>query len=756
MGHLPTLIQDLALILCAAAITSLLFKKLKQPVVLGYILTGLLVGPHFHLFPSVSDLDGIKIWAEIGVIFLLFSLGLEFSFKKLAVVGGTSAISGIFEISMMLLIGYSTGKFLGWSTMDSIFLGGILSISSTTIIIRAFEELNVKNKKFAGAVLGILIIEDIVAVLLLVVLSTLSLKQQFEGSELLLSIVKLIFFLCLWFLAGIFLLPSILKAGKKLLNDETMVVVSIGLCFLMVVLATNVGFSAALGAFIMGSILAETTQAEKIEHLIKPVKDLFGAVFFVSVGMLLDTAVLLDYAGPVLLITLVVILGKTLNVTIGSLLAGQPLKQSLQAGTSMSQIGEFSFIIATLGLTLNVVSFYLYPIAVGVSVITTFFTPYMMRSAEPLFNMIQRIMPPRWLANLNRYSSGAQTINAESDWKIVLRSYLTLIVTNSVIIIGLILLSSTYLAPFIASYISYVLLANILTVILTLAIMSPFVWALTISKIGRLAYANLWLDRKYNRGPLVMLEVIRNVLAVVYLYVLLDQFFPPYISIVVAIMVMVIVLLIFSQRMQLFYSRIEHRFLTNLNARQQLDGMDEKNNISPWDAHLAYFSISPNALFIGQPLAQLEWREKFGINIASIERGKRIIDVPSGLNMLFPYDKIAVIGTDEQLQHFRAVVEPVKEVDEYSPKKEVSLHKIIVDEHNHLRGKTIRNSGIREMTSGLVVGIERQGKRLLNPDSGTLFEWNDVIWIVGDRRKIQQLNEEEIVRTAAKPLRDNR
>jgi len=546
-------------------------------------------------------------------------------------------------------------------------------------------------------------------------------------------------------LVGPRVIPRILEyvagLGSRELFTLCVLAIALGVAFGAAMLF-DVSF--ALGAFFAGMLL-NGDLSHKAAADSMPMRDAFAVLFFVSVGMLLDTKILLDYAGPVLLITLVVIVGKTLNVTIGSILAGQPLKQAIQAGTSMSQIGEFSFIIATLGLTLKVVSFYLYPIAVGVSVITTFATPYMMRSAEPVYRFLERILPARWLKNLNRYSSGAQTINAESDWKIVLRSYLTLIVTNSVIIIALILLSSTYLAPFMSDQIGNLLLANILTVVITLAAMSPFVWALTIKKIGRLAYANLWLDKKYNRGPLVMLEIIRNVLAVVYLYLLLDQFFPPYISILVALMVMVIVLVIFSQRMQLFYTRIEHRFLTNLNARQQIDGLNEKNNISPWDAHLAYFSISPDATFIGQKLADLEWREKFGINIASIERGKRIIDVPSKVDMLFPYDKIAVIGTDEQLQHIRALVEPVKEPGEYLPKKEVSLHKIIVDEHNHLRGKTIRSSGIREVTSGLVVGIERDGKRLLNPDSTTVFEWNDVIWIVGDRRKIQQLNEEEII-----------
>jgi CPA2 family monovalent cation:H+ antiporter-2 len=377
MTHLPHLITDLGLILAVAGITTLLFKKIKQPVVLGYIIAGLLVGPHVSLIPTVVDDEAIKTWSEIGVIFLLFSLGLEFSFKKLVKVGGSASITAVVEIVLMIAVGYGAGIFMGWSPMDSIFLGAILSMSSTTIIIRAFDELGVRTRKFAGLVFGILIVEDLVAILLLVLLSTLAVSQQFAGGELLMQLLKLAFFLILWFLAGIFFIPTFLKRTQKLMNDETMLIVSLALCLLMVVLAVAVGFSAALGAFIMGSILAETTQAERIEHLIKSVKDLFGAIFFVSVGMMIDPKVLIEYAGPVLIVTLLTITGKFLATAIGALLSGQSLKHSVQAGMSLAQIGEFSFIIASLGLSLKVTSAFLYPIAVAASAVTTFTTPFL-------------------------------------------------------------------------------------------------------------------------------------------------------------------------------------------------------------------------------------------------------------------------------------------------------------------------------------------------------------------------------------------
>jgi len=477
MNHVPALIKDLALILGAAGVITLFFKRLKQPVVLGYIIAGLFVGPNFRLFPTITDLEGIKIWGEIGVVFLLFALGIEFSFKKLVKVGGSAAITGVVELVCMMLTGYGMGQLLGWPYMDSLFLGGIIAISSTTIIFRAFDELGLKSKQFTGLVLGVLVIEDLVAILLLVLLSTVAVSRQFEGSQMVFSILKLLFFLCLWFVMGIFLLPTFFKRVSKWLSSETLLVVSLALCLGMVVLADKVGFSTALGAFIMGSILAETTQSEKIEHLIASVKDLFGAIFFVSVGMLINPAILVEYAVPVLLLTLAVLLGKTLFVSAGALLAGKPLKQAVQAGTSMSQIGEFSFIIATLGLSLNVTSSYLYPIAVGVSVITTFTTPYMMKLSEPLYALLQKILPARWLAGLEKYSSSSQIIESESNWKKLLRFYFQVVVVNSVVIIALILLVSYILLPFVLLHFENQQLGRIITTVVALLLMAPFVWA---------------------------------------------------------------------------------------------------------------------------------------------------------------------------------------------------------------------------------------------------------------------------------------
>jgi len=737
MIHLPVLIADLGLILAAAGVTTLLFKKIKQPLVLGYILAGVIVGPYIDFMPTVTDHKSITIWAEIGVIFLLFSLGLEFSFKKLVKVGGSSSITAIVEVAFMLLIGFAVGKLLGWSTMDSIFLGGILSVSSTTIIIRAFEELGVKHKKFAGLVFGVLIVEDLVAILLLVLLSTLAVSQQFAGTEMLISILKLAFFLVLWFLGGIFLIPTFLKATKKLMNDETMLIVSLALCLVMVLLAVKVGFSPALGAFIMGSILAETTQAEKIEHLTKSVKDLFAAVFFVSVGMLIDPSILLEYALPIFAVTLATILGKLISSTMGALLSGQPLKTSVQAGMSLAQIGEFSFIIATLGVSLKVTSDFLYPIAVAASAITTFTTPYLIKVSEPFYNFLVKILPKKWLDAISRYSSSTEGITTFSDWKILLRAYAFNTIIHGVVLIGIVLLSSRYLQPFVSEHLFDGNNGIIVSLILGLVIMVPFLWALAIRRIEKKAYSHLWLNKKYTRGPLIAIELFRIGLAIFFVSFLIVQFYNTWIAVSIADALIIIGMVVFSRKLQGFYERMEYRFLNNLNAREEANKQPE---ILPWDSHLLELTVAPESDLVGKTLVELAIREKHGVNIALIERGKIMIPTPNRDERLYPNDKVLVIGTDDQL----AAVKPLFEglFDDNSsifPKQDMSLQKVVINSKSPVFGQSIRSSGIREQTQGLVVGIERNGQRILNPDSNLVFENEDIVWIVGNNKKIPDL-----------------
>lgn len=755
MGHLPNLIADLALILIAGAFITLIFRRIKQPLVLGYIIAGFLVGPHFHLIPTVADLQNIEILAEIGVIFLLFTLGLEFSFKKLMSVGGSASITALVEILFITVGGYFLGKLMGWSTMDSLFLGGMLASSSTTIILRAFDELGVKTKRYAGIVFGVLIVEDIVVILLMVLLSTMAVTRQFQGTEMIYTVLKLLFFLALWFIAGIFLLPTFLKKAKKFLDDETLLILSLGLCLGMVVVATQVGFSAELGAFVMGSVIAETTSAEKVEHLIKPVKDLFGAIFFVSVGMMIDPGALVEYGWPILWVTLLTLFGKLISTTIGALLSGQPLKQSVQVGMSMAQIGEFAFIVATLGLSLGVISPFLFPIAVGASAITTFTTPYLIKYSESLYNVLARVLPDKWVDRLNRYSSGAESIQAESDFKVVMKSYINIVITNGIVLLALILLSLNFLDPFIKQHVVNDKWGRVIVLGISLAAAAPFIWAFMAKRPNNLAYKELWLEEKYNHGPLLIIEIARNLLGVLIIGFWVDALVSTKVALLTVTPFIILVLVLFSKRIQKLYQRIEGRFITNLNARQTAEdnsvgasilrkNADLQTDLLPWDAHIVEMEVNPHAEYIGKSLLELGWREQFGINIAYIKRGDKLIHIPGRNNRLMPFDHVGILATDEQLQSFKVVFDAKESVaaDEVDI-TEIALQKILVDEHTKLKGMDIRNSGLRKRTNGLVVGIQRDKERILNPDSSTVLEWGDIVWIVGNKKKIQQLSKQK-------------
>ncbi len=755
MGHLPDLIRDLALILMAGAITTLVFKWIRQPLVLGYIIAGFLVGPHFHAIPTVADVANIDILAEIGVIFLLFSLGLEFSFKKLVRVGGEASITAFVEIAFITASGYYAGKWMGWSTMDSLFLGGMLASSSTTIIIRAFDELGMKTKQFARIVFGVLIVEDIVVILLMVLLSTIAVTKQFEGSEILFTISKLLFFLVLWFLAGIFLLPTLFKRARKLFDDETLLIFALGLCLAMVVIATEVGFSAELGAFIMGSIIAETTKAEKVEHITKPVRDLFGAIFFVSVGMMIDPQAIIEYAWPVLIVTLITLFGKLFSTTVGALLSGQGLKQAVQVGMSMAQIGEFAFIVATLGLSLGVISDFLFPVAVGASAITTFTTPYLIKFSEPLYLFIERMLPEKWVKRLNRYSSSTQAIQAESEWKLVLMSYARIAITNGIILFSLILLTTNFLMPLLREYITAPLTRSIVGLIISLGVASPFLWALMTKRPNNMAYKEMWLDNKYNRGPLLIIEIVRILIGIGVIGFWVFRLFDTGVAIIVVVPMVVLIMIVLGKRFQAFYLRMEQRFLGNLNERENVEynsvsaNVSRKNadlqaELSPWDAHIVQLEVPPNAEYIGRTLRELGWREKYGINIVYIKRGEKLINVPDRNAILLPFDQTGILATDEQIKVFKPVFESVTE-HEPSPLEvtDITLNRILVDEHTRLKGQDIRDSKLRERTNGLVIGIERNNERILNPESTTKFEWNDIVWIVGEKKKIQALAEDD-------------
>jgi monovalent cation:H+ antiporter-2, CPA2 family len=735
MSHLPHLITDLALILGTAALVTLLFKWIKQPLVLGYIIAGFIVGPYFHLTPTIIDKENIETLAEIGVIFLLFSLGLEFSFKKLVKVGGSATITALIEIIFITVAGYFLGKLMGWSTMDSLFLGGMLASSSTTIILRAFDELGLKTRKFAGVVFGVLIVEDIVVILLMVLLSTMALTREFEGSEMLFTILKLLFFLVLWFLAGIFLLPSFLKRAKKLMSDETLLILSLGLCLGMVVLATAVGFSAELGAFVMGSIIAETTSAEKVEHIIKPVKDLFGAIFFTSVGMMIDPAAMVQYAQPILWITLLTLFGKLISTTIGALVSGLPLKQSIQVGTSMAQIGEFAFIVATLGVSLGVTSPFLFPVAVGASAITTFTTPYLIKSSDILYRWVSRLLPEKVINRLNRYSTETTSVAHKSEWKQFMRVTILNTVMLSIIVLAIILFSSSYVVPWITSN-GNSLPVKIAAVFVILIILSPFLWAIAIRVSS--GFRNVITEPQF-KPWFYMVRILELALVAFFIGFLLHKFFNIYVGVSFTIFILAL-LGIFSKQIQNLYDRLEKRFVTNLNEREIETSKLNRSELAPWDAHIVPIIIPPVSNSIGKTLEQLKWRESIGVNVVMIKRGDYQIPIPGKEQEIFPNDELLVLGTDNQIQRLKVLTR--SQTDETDNEvADVELYHYVVPPQSKLIGKSIRQIGLREKANALVVGIERNHQRILNPESQMNIHANDSLFIVANRKRLHEFFE---------------
>lgn len=745
MSHLAPLIADLALILICAGIMTLLFKKLKQPLVLGYVVAGFLASPHMAYTPSVMDTANVQTWADIGVIFLLFALGLEFSFKKIVKVGGAAIIAACTIIFCMILLGIAVGTAFGWKRMDCIFLGGMIAMSSTTIIYKAFDDLGMRKKQFTGLVLSVLILEDILAIVLMVMLSTMAVSNNFEGAEMLGSIAKLLFFLILWFVVGIYLIPVFLKKCRKLMSEETLLIVSLGLCFGMVVLAAHTGFSAAFGAFIMGSILAETVEAESIERLVKPVKDLFGAIFFVSVGMMVDPAMIVEYAVPIVVITLAVIVGQSLFGTLGVLLAGQPLKTAMQCGFSLTQIGEFAFIIASLGVSLHVTSHFLYPIVVAVSVITTFLTPYMIRFAEPASNFVDVHLPQKWRKFLMHYASGSQTMNHESLWKKLIFALVRITMVYSIISVAVIAIAFRFLVPLCHDALPGVW-GSLLAAVIIILFISPFLRAIMIKKNHSVEFVTLWRDSRGNRAPLVATIVLRILLAVSFVMFVIGGLFKVSVGLVLGVAVLLVIVMILSRQLKKQSIMIERTFFQNLRSRDlRAEYLGEKKpeyagRLLSRDLHLTDYEIPGESTWAGKTLAELNFGKKYGVHVVSILRGHKRINIPGASVRLFPQDKIQVIATDEDLNVFGDEMNKVSSIDtDVVEKSAMILRQFRIDEDSPFLGKTLKEVGIREKYHCLIAGVERGEETLHAPDPYEPFAEGDVVWVVGENDDVYQL-----------------
>lgn len=748
MSELPYLVKDLALILVVAGVVTIVFKKLKQPLVLGYVVAGFLVSPHMPYTMSVVDKADISTWGDIGVMFLLFSLGLDFSFKKILKMGMSPVIATCSVVFCMMMLGIVAGHAFGWSRMDCIFLGGMLAMSSTTIIYKAFDDLGLRQQRFAGLVMSVLILEDILAIVLMVMLSALAIGGNPDGGEMLGSVMKIGFFLILWFVVGIFLIPWMLRSMRKLINNETLLIVSLGLCCAMAVLSTKVGFSSAFGAFVMGSILAETVEADRIIRLVEPVKNLFGAVFFVSVGMLVDPHVLVEYAVPIACLVLTILVGQAVFGTFSFMLSGQPLKPAMQCGFSMAQIGEFSFIIASLGLSLGVIGEFLYPVVVAVSVITTFLTPYMIRAANPCYAMLERRLPGRWIAALNNVTLSRRPANTGRKWKSLLMQMLRVTVIYAILSGAAIALMFTFFLPFIRHVLPH-WWANAVCGLATLLMISPFLRAIVMKKNHSEEFKALWAENVYNRFPLVFTILVRLAVASAFVFYICNYLTRFTNALMISIALAAVALMIISRSLKRRSIKMERMFLQNLRSREiEAEVMGRKRplyegRLLDRDVHITDFDVPEDSLWGGKTLRQLGLGSKYGVHVSSILRGILRINIPNGDTIIFPCDKIQAIGSDDQLTAFgSALVREVRQKDPDIEKREMKLRQVVIREGGAFAGKTMKESGIRDKFNCMVVGIE-EGKENLSPVAPSrIIMAGDIVWIVGEEEDIMRFNAE--------------
>lgn len=745
MAEIPHLIQDLALILMVAGLVTSLFKKLRQPLVLGYIVAGFLVSPHMPYLMSVVDKADIQTWADIGVMFLLFSLGLDFSFKKILKMGMAPVIAAITIIFCMMALGTGVGTLFGWSRMNCLFLAGMLAMSSTTIIYKALDDLGLRQQRFAGLVMSVLILEDVLAIVMMVMLSTIARGANPDGSMMIESVGKIVFFLVLWFVVGIFLIPPFLRKTRRLMNDETLVVVALGLCCAMAVLSTTVGFSSAFGAFVMGSILAETIEADKITTVVEPVKNLFGAIFFVSVGMLVDPAILVSYAVPILVLVLTILVGQAIFGTMGFMLSGQPLKTAMRCGFSMAQIGEFAFIIASLGLSLRVISDFLYPVVVAVSVITTFLTPYMMKAAIPCYEFMERRLPRKWIRRLDHMGAIHHTTQTENNhWRALLKAMAWNVVIYSILSVAVVAIMLSLFLPFMRRLLPGWELhwwANGITGILTVAMISPFLRSMIMKKNHSEEFKALWTESRLNRLPLIFTVLVRVAIGAGFIFYICNYLSRFKNALIITIALVVVLLMALSRRLKHRSIRLERLFVQNLRSRDiaaQVSGKRRplfEGHLLDRDIHISEFIVPVDSLWAGKTLAQLKLGNRFGVHVSSILRGSHRINIPDGNMMLFVGDKLQAIGNDEQLNIMNAAMQAeLLPEDADIEHREMKLQKLVITADSPLVGKTLKESNVRQRYNFMVVGVEEGQKNLTMINPNRRFEVGDIVWVVGEEK----------------------
>lgn len=751
--HIPVLISDLAVMLITAGLITILFKKIKQPLVLGHILAGFLISSYFPFFPTVVDTDSITTWSEIGIIFLMFHLGLEFNLHKLARVGSTAIITAIVEVIGILAVGFLAGRLLGFGVMDSVFLGGMLSMSSTTIIIKAFDELQLRGKKFTELVFGTLVIEDIVGIFMMVILSTISVSKNVTGGQVAGSLSLMILYLIIWLILGIYFLPTFLNRTIKLMNDEMLLIVSLGVCFGMVILANALGFSSALGAFLSGSLLAGTVHVERIEHLTKGVKDLFGAVFFLSVGMLVNPQTLVDYAAPIIVITAVTIFGKLIFSSLGMLLSGQTLDNALKCGFSLAQIGEFAFIIASLGMSLGVTGDYLYPIVVSVSVITTFTTPFCIKTAPKFISVIEKHLPDNLVAKLNKYTSEDQAEKEkDNDWYLYIKKYFRRVVVFGGLMLAIAIFGIHVAEPALSGYMSKTA-ADTLTCVLIYVFMAPFVGPMM--NLHNNLFTSLWLKRKSFRLPLIVLNLIKVAIAVSIAMIPLAVLFNVKAIWLFFIIVGIMVILGRSDGMTGWYLQLETRFLRNFNERiiKREEALGMKETWLDDKLHIISFFAPKEGEFLGTPLRELDWGYRYNVYVAKIQRGTHTYILPKENVSIQAGDKVYVVGEEMAIMNFYKIIdsEPCKRMrtvrqfmDSGYPDvdKALAICAVKITGQEDFAGKSIKNGNVRSHWNCMILGLQRKGLTVIMPNASMIISKGDIMWVMGSNNNVGRLASE--------------
>jgi len=739
------MLTDLCIIMLIAAVISLLFKLLKQPVILGYIVSGIIIGPYVIGDSWISNEESVKTWGEIGVLFLLFALGLEFSFKKLLKMGSTALVATSIIVVGMMITGFLFGRLLGWSEINALFLGGMLCMSSTTIVFKALDDLGLRSQKFAKICFSILIVEDLFGIILMILLSSIATSRSFEGGILFLELLKLMAFLIIWFFVGIVILPTFLRFFRRHLTDEILTILSIGLCLGMVLMAIYSGFSSALGAFVMGSLLAETVEAERIEGIIQPIKNVFGAIFFVSVGMMINPVQLTEYWLPILIITFVVIFGQIFFATTGTLLSGQSLKVSVQTGFSLTQIGEFAFIIASMGISLGVTDNNLYPIVVAVCVITTFLTPYVIKCSNPFYCFLNKYLPDSIIVLINNYSNSKNTVSKETGFLHIAKRAFTHMLVYGIVVVFIYMIFFIYIAPFIRSIFPIEMphaIINILLLGIVMAIVSPFIWSIALFQIRSEMLKQVWFEGSTQKAKLIGIILLQILLSIGLICYPVLKIFSMTFGVIAVLSMVVLFLIIASRTVKKRAAALTNLLNKNLSARERiLEGkrvVSKKftDSLMHYDIHVSDFKLDINSSFCGQSLQKIGIRSLTGVSVLRIVRNGMNINIPGGDVVLYPGDVVVVAGSDEQIIKFQQIL--INSIDNFSirEKTHVNLRRFRINKDSKLNGISIMKSRIREECDCIVMAIERKNELIMNPLPNTLLQENDILVLAGEIEKI--------------------